>query len=134
MSCPLEKRRTRTDRRLLGQWRSDREKTFSQWIYPEKLARPMQRRFESLFGQLKIRFTPSYVYMDYQGEETRLKYSVIWANSTSCMVEYENPEEHPAQHVVFEGHYYSVRVGNNVEYFRRITPKSKPRPRKSSVR
>ena len=115
-------RRTRqsSDKRLLGRWRSDRERTMAQWVFPKRVAAAARRRFEDIFGKLVLRFTPSFVYAEMEGYVTRSRYAVLWSGPDSCVICCEEPEGPAAQHIFFDGDHYSVRVGQNVEYFRRV--------------
>jgi hypothetical protein len=110
------------DKRLLGIWRSDRERTIAQWVFPRRLAQRRREQFAALFGKLVLRFTPAFAYTEFEGQLTRCRYGLLWSGPDSCVVLYQHPHGESVQHIHFDGTHLYVLGGASIEFFRRVTP------------
>lgn len=110
------------DRRLLGSWRSDRRRTMAEWIWPRSMKPDRRKWFAGLFGHLKLRYTPRYLYSDLKGFCERDLYEVVAMDSDSVAILCS-----PGRilHIHFEDDHYWISLGRNREWFKRV--KSKPR-------
>jgi hypothetical protein len=120
-------------KRLKGTWRSDRERTISNWVFPKLLAASKMKFFESIFGKNTWRFTDRMCYGRFEDQKWRAHYELLWADEWSAVVLFKFPqnEKHfdllfpdkeSCRHLFFsDNHFYFVagRAGN-AEYFRRL--------------
>ena len=136
--------------RLIGTWKSDRRKTFENFIFP-KMSPSQLKKFRSLFGKLIVTYTRTTVsnyfdcdrFMGFPNNRTPEveKYAVV-ARDASCVVicfkgHVPNPKSKigasgyaimnelnmisPLRTIQFDGdHGYRVSLGTFFEYFQRI--------------
>ena len=109
----------KTDRRLLGTWRSDKDRTAGLWRYKTELDAEKTAKFESIFGKLTKRFTPTFAYSEYDTEKTKSKYRVLGSDHSSVVVAYMEKEGVELQQIFFESESFYVVSGYNIEFFRR---------------
>jgi hypothetical protein len=108
----------KVDKRLLGTWRSDKERTTQFWRYKSNLDAEQKAKFESIFGKLRRRFTETHSYSEFDGEKTSGRYLVVASDSKSVVLAF--PEEHfDLQQIFFEENAFYVASGYNFEFFRR---------------
>jgi len=105
------------DSRLLGAWRSDRERTVAEWSFKNEAIRAL---FERNFGRLLVRYTESLVYTEFDGDTTVCRYRIatIKAESVEIVCETEPDDEVRTLNFVSADVYW-VSVGSNREFFRR---------------
>jgi len=110
------------DRRLLGSWRSDRRKTMAEFAWPRSMKADRRKWFAGLFGHLKLRYTPRYVYSDLKGFCERDRYEVVAMDADSVAIVYGAGQ---ILHIHFEDDWYWISCGRQREWFKRV--KAKPR-------
>ena len=110
----------KTDKRLLGTWRSDKERTTRLWRYKTELDAEKKAKFESIFGKLTRRYTPTFLYTEFEGDKTSGKYSVIAFDSRSVVLAYPEEDGPKLEQVFFEEDWIYILAGYNVEFFRRV--------------
>ena|ERR1043166_678659 len=117
----------KTDKRLLGTWRSDRNRTILNWRFEKRITPNQRRKFLDIFGRLRVTYTrtrfrgvlPDYEYIR--------RYEVVASDSDSVAIRYEDPQlgEWHVQHIHFEGrNRYWIALGGNREWFRRATDRA----------
>ena len=111
----------KADRRLLGTWRSDKERTMRLWRFKKELDTEQKAKFESIFGKMTRRFTSTHAYSEFDGETTSNPYRVLGADEHSVVVAYPNGKASELQQIFFEDDWFYVVSGYNVEFFRRVT-------------
>jgi len=109
------------DRRLLGTWRSDRNRTGREIAARRDISRSQGRRLRQLFGALELRFTRTRCYTSFKGEVKANAYRVVAKDSASVIVAYLDPEsgEETLYQLHFEGRHYWMCLGAIREYFRK---------------
>ena len=120
------------DRRLLGTWVSDRRRTLADLEKRRKLSAKSTKAFASIFGKLRLRYTPRRCYSTLERNTDVLPYRVLAKNSEGTVAigrslpEWLTPEEQ-IQHIRFvNANLYWVCLGGIHEYFRRVrTPSNK---------
>ena len=110
----------KTDKRLLGTWRSDKERTTRLWRYKTELDAENKLKFESIFGKLTRRYTSTCLYSDFDGDKTSGKYSVIASDTRSVVLAYTEEDGTRLEQVFFEEDWIYILAGYNVEFFRRV--------------
>ena len=70
----------KTDRRLLGAWRSDKEKTTALWKYTKEISDENRQKFEAIFGKLTWRITARRWEAEYEDQKWGSPYSVVAAS------------------------------------------------------
>jgi hypothetical protein len=110
-----------TDRRLIGTWKSDRKKTFSDWRWLEPISEKKKKKFKSMFGFLEVRYTPKYQSMDLKGTKSRHAYRVLGKNRNSVVIAlYDQPSKEEEFSVIhFEGDHFWIPIGINREWFKK---------------
>jgi len=111
----------KVEKRLLGTWRSDKERTIKQWCYPNELSAEKRRRFENIFGKFTLRFTPTHIYTEYDGDRQVIAYSVVASDANSVVVAWHE-KSNSLQQIHFEKSAYYVVSGYNIEFFKRVAP------------
>jgi hypothetical protein len=109
------------DKRLLGTWRSDKERTIALWKYQKELAPETRERFEKIFGKFTIRFTETHIYTEFEDTKNTVPYSVVARDSSSVVIAWHEEKERSLQHIHFEGESYYVLSGYNVEFYTRVS-------------
>ena len=117
-------RTSKTEKRLLGTWRSDRRRTLKEWLWSPKTNASQRKRFAQLFGHLILRYTRQRVYIEFKGHNESRSYKVIGRDSESVAVMSYVAwmEEDRICHIHFEGdRYYWITIGSQREWFRKVT-------------
>ena len=105
------------DSRLLGSWRSDRERTLAEWSFKNEAARAL---FERDFGRLLVRYTESLVHTEFEGDTTVCRYRIAKIKAKSVEIICETEPDDEVRTLNFESaDVYWVSVGSNREFFRR---------------
>jgi hypothetical protein len=108
----------KSDRRLLGSWRSDRLRTLRHYKHGPKSPSASRRRFKSIFGKLVVRWTRKFVYTEFERPVERQAYEIVARNASSVVVRFADGE---LMHIHFEDDWYWIGVhGVMCEYFKRI--------------
>lgn len=108
------------DSRLLGTWRSDKERTVALWKYQKELSPETQERFEKIFGKFTLRFTETHIYTEFEETKDSVPYSVVARDASSVVIAWHEEKEHSLQHIHFEDQSYYVLSGYNVEFYKRV--------------
>jgi hypothetical protein len=113
----------KTDKRLLGTWRSDRRRTMQDWVWPQGTRNERRNRFSEVFGRLTIRYTRQKIHFDLNGRKDSQAYEVLGsdANSVAILHNQGGAEGGIILHIQFEWKdLYWVPLGHNREYFKRV--------------
>jgi len=108
------------DPRLIGKWKSDRERTVKLWKYSKPLSDDERLRFESMFGKLTWRITPTHIFSEYDGEKLSQQYSVLGVDSQSVVIRRKGESHDELQQFFFEEGWLYVVSGYNIEFFKRV--------------
>ena len=116
----------KTDKRLLGTWKSDRRRTFSEWIFRRKPTPEKLRKLRAIFGKLQITYTRTRIRSLYHDDQQTRVYKVLGPDEESVAIGTKVVAKHiRIQHIHFDGpdRYWISLSGRNREWFRRV-PKS----------
>ena len=113
-------RRRKVDQRLIGTWRSNKEKTVSLWKYTKEVSPEVRERVENLFGKLTFRFSETHIFTEFDELKESVPYSVVAQDKTSVVIAWYEEKETSLQHIHFEDDGYYVLSGYNVEFFSRV--------------
>jgi len=123
--CEMPPQKSKTDKRLLGTWRSDRGRTIKAWVWRRGWPMRKRKKLASIFGHLILRYTRTRLYSDYKGHKETEKYELLGADSSSVVI--RRWDLHEAEwrlrQIHFEGDQYywiSLGVGRQREWFKRI--------------
>lgn len=121
VAAPPQKSR-RTDRRLVGTWKSDRERTAKLWRYNKEVEEQARLKFEAIFGKLTWRITPTKWYGEFEQDKFSGPYSVLASDHRSVVVFHPGDRDAPGElkQYFFEDEYMYVVAGYNVEFFKRV--------------
>lgn len=108
------------DKRLLGTWRSDKERTVALWKYQKELSPETRERFENIFGKFTLRFTETHIYTEFEDTKDMVPYSVVAHDSSSVVIAWHEEKDRSLQHIHFEGESYYALSGYNVEFYKRV--------------
>ncbi len=115
---------SKTDRRLLGTWRSDRQPTVTDWRFTKRLTPERRRKFLDIFGHLRVTYTRTRIRGVLRDYRLTQRYEVLAADSDTVAILYEDAQltsKWRIQHIHFEGHgRYWIALGRNREWFRRV--------------
>jgi hypothetical protein len=109
------------DRRLLGTWRSDKERTLALWKYQKELSPEVRERFERIFGKFTLRFTETHIYTVFEDTRDTVPYTVVARDANSVVIAWHEDKERSLQHIHFDADGYFVLSGHNVEFYKRVT-------------
>ncbi|MES2257575.1 MAG: hypothetical protein V4724_03600 [Pseudomonadota bacterium] len=112
--------RRHIEKRLLGTWRSDKERTIAHWKYQKELAPEVQERFERIFEKFTLRFTEKHIYTEFEDAKDTVPYSVVAQDAVSVVIAWHDDRERSLQQIHFEDDGYYVLSGYNVEFYKRI--------------
>jgi hypothetical protein len=86
----------KTDKRLLGTWKSDRRRTFAEWNWKKNTSPKRRARLQSLFGKLEVTYTRTKVFchlpdrnpfkFDLRKWETCQRYAVLGVDETTVAI------------------------------------------------
>lgn len=114
----------KTDKRLLGSWRSDRRRTVAEWRFRKRLAPKRRRWFLGTFGKLQVTFTPTRIRSVFNETCLVQRYEVLASDADSVAIRYEDIQvtgRWCIQHIHFEGRdRYWIALGGNREWFKRV--------------
>lgn len=120
---PLQKRQI--DKRLLGTWRSDRRKTFQNFVPWPGLKGKRFQRFKGIFGRLKLKYTRNRIYHELGDYRHNTRYRVLACDPESVAILTEDAQSRSTiiSHIHFYRNYYWIAFGGKrqmFEYFNRI--------------
>jgi len=113
------------DKRLLGTWRSDAQRTGKEIDAWRGLPARRKRKLKKLFGKLQLRFTRTRCHAALKGSFWLHRYKVAAKDHTSVAILIEDAADHPKiSHIHFEGVHFWINIGNGRlrEFFRRMKP------------
>lgn len=83
------------DTRLMGVWRSDRDRTVDMWRFKPGLDVSTRERIADMFGKLTLRFTDQRMFSEYEGRVTAAtRYRIVASELLSVVIAYRG--EHQA--------------------------------------
>lgn len=120
--------------RLMGTWISDKEQTLEH--FPEHMTEPQKEKLSSLFGKLRVTYTPTEYTTELDGQTETFPYAVLGVDKHSVVIRDDsapNPdldflEMSTFSKIHFDGpDSYSVttEIGGITEYFRRVSANPK---------
>lgn len=126
------------DKRLLGTWKSDREKTFEHWKPLPGVTRAQVKKLQNIFGKLTIHYTRKYFYSwidEGDGADVhrdRFEYELLGKDAGSAVIRYADSAPSSVLAQLFsdenlrqiqfdgpDGYFIMLSPGLN-EYFRRV--------------
>jgi hypothetical protein len=114
----------KTDKRLLGTWRSDRRRTVAEWRFTKRLAPERRRWFLGIFGKLRVTYSRTRIRGVFDDYRFTQRYEVLATDSDTVAIRYEDTQvtkQWRIRHIHFEGtDRYWVALGPNREWFRRV--------------
>jgi len=113
----------KTDKRLLGTWRSDGRRTVREWRFRPGISRKKRDKFLSIFGKLTVTYTARFRRWVMDDYRNRHRYQVLASDSRSVAIRYECPTtgEWLIEHIIFDGAgRFWIPLGYNREWFRRV--------------
>lgn len=120
--------KSKFDKRLLGTWKSDRERTFARYKKPQGVTAASHRKFQALFGSMFIEWKRGTYEADLDGTKFNGSYEVLGYDSVCVVIRAWDSifEEHRLHQLVFhfeadgqiEG--YRILAHGMPEYFRRL--------------
>src|ERR1017187_660 len=119
----MSKLTTKTDRRLIGTWRSDRRRTLKDWIWRPRASAAHRKRVAGIFGHLTIRFTRQKMHTEFRGQSSSHSYEVLGLDANSVAIMHWNSlfERQCIEHIHFDGvGRYWIAIGRQREWFRRV--------------
>jgi hypothetical protein len=125
----MSTKRSKSDPRLLGVWKSDRRLTFKHYTPQHKLASAKLKKFKSIFGKLIVRWGRQFVYTDYDGTKFKDRYDILGRDSVSVVIRTEINildelfREERVYQIFFENDdcYWFWTAWGMREFFRRIS-------------
>lgn len=112
----------KTDKRLLGTWKSDGRRTVAEWRFAKRLTPERRRKFLAIFGRLRLTYTRRRIHGALGEYRFTHPYEVLAADSDTVAIRYRDEagtSEWRIQHIHFEGDHYWIALGRNREWFRR---------------
>lgn len=114
----------KSDKRLLGAWRSDRRRTMKDWSWPKSMRAERRKRFAALFSHLTVRYTRQRIHTDLKGYRNSQPYEVVASDSDSVAILCESAllGGRRIQHIHFDGDdYYWIEIlERQREWFKRV--------------
>jgi len=146
MSKVEQPRFPKWDNRLLGVWKSDRERTFKEWTWTKRLTQKKKKWFKSIFGKLEITYVRGKVIhtLRHRHWEQSRRYLIAATDEKSvAIVQYGKlniknrrkydrinleilessfPAKPEISHIHFDKKHYWISIGNgrNREFFKKI--------------
>ena len=113
------------DTRLLGTWKSDIRKTLWEARRWRDIPESKRRKLRLILGKLRVRFTRTRSYSEFEGKRSVAPYQVVAKDARSVAIlapAILDEDEQEIVHIHFEGRYYWVwpDLANFPEYFRRL--------------
>ena len=120
---------TKTDRRLLGTWRSDRRRTLRELRFPRHVPRKRQEPLRAIFGKLRLTYTRSRVRCALDNWRVIRPYEVLASDSSSVAICFNDELTGGwlIQHIHFDpkdADRYWVSIGFGREWFKRVRDQS----------
>lgn len=112
--------RRKIDKRLLGTWKSDKERTIERWRYDKPLSNEKREKFESIFGKLVLRITETHYYGIFEEDNFSCPYTVVASDERSVCISQDFTGTQELKQYFFEGNYMYVLVGYNIEFFKQV--------------
>jgi len=117
----MAKHITKTDRRLLGAWRSDRRRTLKDWVWRPRASAAHRKRIADMFGHLLIRYTRQRMHIEFKGESSSQSYDVLGSDADSVAIAHGSSLGQSIQHIHFaKVDRYWIAIGRQREWFRRV--------------
>ena len=113
-------RPTKTDRRLLGAWRSDRNRTLKEWMWRPRTSAAHRKLITEMFGHLTIRYTRQRIHIEFKGESSSQSYKILGADADTVAIMHGSSSGPSIQHIHFSGvNHYWITIGRQREWFKR---------------
>lgn len=122
------------DPRLIGNWISDKERTREH--FSEHMSEPQKEKLSSLFGKLRVTYTPTAYTTELDGQTETFPYAVLGVDKHSVVIRDDsapNPdldilEMSTFSKIHFDGpdsYWVITEIGGITEYFRRVSANPK---------
>ena len=115
------------DRRLIGRWRSDRERTMSEWRFNPDTPEEKRALVAGMFGKLELWYHRWRCESLFEGTKSVSWYEVLAKEADSVIIRswHRIPllgRTPSLFHIHFEGEFYWITLGtsNTREFFKRI--------------
>ncbi|MFN8391314.1 MAG: hypothetical protein U0136_13565 [Bdellovibrionota bacterium] len=110
------------DTRLLGTWKSDKERTIETWPLPKDVTSQQQQRIYDRFGKLRITYSSDSALSEYEDlcQATHFRVLAKDANSVALQGRKDSECEDGIQQIHFDSpNSFWINSGRAIEYFRR---------------
>ncbi len=111
------------ERRLIGEWISDRRRTLSEWVYPKTMPEKQKRILRGFFGKLILRYSAKTIYSNLSETTSRFPYRVAAIDSNSVVIVTQDgiTLKDKIVHIHFDGpSAYWISLGRNREWFKKL--------------
>lgn len=116
-----------SDRRLIGRWRSDRERTLAEWPFRPDATEEQRERVGRIFGKLELTYGRWRCRSVFEGDSNVGWYGVLAKDSSIVMIVGWRRGvlldwERNLSHIHFTDEHYWITLGesNTREFFRRV--------------
>ena len=128
------------DRRLLGNWKSDRHLTLKHFRLKAGCSPKTERKFRSIFGHLIVRWTPKRYITELDGIPRTQAYEVVALDDSSVVVRLGPTllapnlmEKSKLLYIHFDKNHYWISAGGHLhEWFKRVETKPSKLPKTST--
>ena len=125
----------KSDSRIIGTWKSNRNKTMEFWSFPKRarFGPKKKEKWAEMFGKMTWKVTKNRLYSEYDGFKKITKYNIVASDSNSVVLELSEvildelnefnffEFESKLLQIHFEGKdLFSISDGYNHEFFERI--------------
>jgi hypothetical protein len=107
------------DERLLGTWRSDKQRTLAHWQFKDGIDQKAKETISAWFGKLTHTFSKAKVVTVFEDGRFESRYRVIARTESSVTLEYQTEGRSEVDTIYYGSGYMFKRVGTSVnfEYF-----------------
>jgi hypothetical protein len=117
----MSKQISKTDRPLVGTWRSDRRRTLKDWVWRPRASAAHRERIAEIFGHLILRYTRQKIHSELKGDRRSQSYRILGSDASSVAILYGDSNGQTIQHIHFDGSdRYWICMGRQREWFKRI--------------
>ena len=119
----MPKKATKTEKRLLGTWLSDRQRTLKELRFRPGTSRKSREWLRASFGHLRLTYTRHQIRTVLKDFQTTDAYEVLVSDANSVAIRWhcKVTDEWDIRHIHFHGQdHYWVSYGYHREWFKRI--------------
>ena len=114
----------KTDKRLLGTWKSDGRRTVLEWRFAKRMPPSKRQKFFTIFGKLTVTYTSTRIRGVLNDYRFTQPYELLGRDSDTVVLRHHDTQltgEWRIQHIHFQGSdCFWIALGRNREWFKRI--------------